>query len=221
MNFAEQFTQNKYLDIKNLVPPLLCQIMTKYSLLREEVAFSPEVGPNSQVYNAHSEYGDTLMETVAHFLLPHMKEKTGLDLCPTYTFFRVYRPGMDLGRHTDRPSCEISTTICLGYNYVNTDPNYNWGMYVDPVVNSSVNQSGGFKSNDNPGTMLAQTPGDAIIYRGCDIEHWRDKFEAAPGSYQVQAFFHYINKDGDFYPELAFDRRKGLGWRNNSNLSDK
>ena len=59
--------------------------------------------------------------------------------------------------------------------------------------------------------MVAQQPGDLIIYRGCEVEHWRDKFDANYGSYQVQAFFHYIDKNGPYYPKFKFDGRPSLG----------
>jgi hypothetical protein len=62
-----------------------------------------------------------------------------------------------------------------------------------------------------PGVCIKQNPGDAIIYRGCDIDHWRDTFEAGPNSFQVQAFFHYIDRSGPYYPEYAYDKRTKLG----------
>ena len=44
-----------------------------------------------------------------------MQKETGLDLCPTYSYARLYKKdGDELKRHKDRPSCEISTTINLG-----------------------------------------------------------------------------------------------------------
>ena len=194
MTLPEQFKQNKYLAIKGLVPTNLCRVISKYALLQEEVAYTPELGEHAQVEDAHSVYSDLLMETMLHFLHPHMEEKTGLSLCPTYSYFRVYHPGMKLDHHTDRPSCEISTTVCFGFNYTETTPEYRWGMYVG-------------------GPIVLQDPGDLIIYRGCDVDHWRDTFNAGPGSYQVQAFFHYINKNGPFYPEYAYDKRGGIGRR--------
>jgi len=195
MNNPEIFKENKYLDLKNIIPSDMCKIITKYSLLKEETEFTPELGKDAQVENAHSVYSDTLMETMSYFLLPHMEKNTGLSLCPTYTYYRVYRPGMILDRHKDRPSCEISTTVCFGFNYNNTDPDYRWGMYVEPNI------------------LITQNPGDLIVYRGCEVDHWRDPFNVGPRSYQVQAFFHYIDKNGPFYPEYAYDKRPGLGYR--------
>jgi len=196
MTNSDFFSENKYVAVQKMIPTDLCRIITKYALLKEETEFTPEIGKEAQVENAHSVYSDTLMETMLYFLHPHMEKNTGLKLCPTYTYYRVYHPGMKLDIHRDRESCEISTTICFGFNYTQKDPDYKWGMYVEP------------------GTLINQDPGDAIIYRGCEINHWRDVFDAGTGSYQVQAFFHYINVNGPYYPKFAYDSRSGLGVRN-------
>lgn len=193
MTTQQHFLQKKYAVIENLMPIDLCRIATKYALIKETVTFEPENGAGAQVQNAHSVYGDTLMETLMYFLKPHIENAVGLQLCPTYTYYRVYRPGMKLDIHRDRPSCEISSTICLGYKYLQKQSDYRWGMYVEP------------------NTLVNQNSGDAIIYRGCEVDHWRDHFDAGPNSYQVQAFFHYINIDGPFYPEYSYDKRIGLG----------
>lgn len=207
-----QFSQDGYLDLKKVVPIDLCRIVTKYALIQEETEFTPELGETAQVENAHSMYSDTLMETMMHFLQPHIEKYTGLSLCPTYSYYRVYRPGMSLDRHKDRPSCEISTTVCFGFKYIN-NLDYKWGMYVDKDSRNTVGEYGEFKSAGNLGKLVTQEPGDLIIYRGCDVEHWRDPFVAAPGSYHVQAFLHFIDKNGPHYPIHAYDKRPGLGYR--------
>jgi len=209
ITYPEQFKKDSYLALKKVIPNDLCRVATKYALLKEETEFTPE-DPNAQVPGAHSVYSDTFMETLMSFLLPYMEKYTGLELAPTYTYYRVYRPGMDLARHKDRESCEISTTVCLGYKYLNNNPDYNWGMYVDKD-SVGLNPPRGFVSAGNPGEMILQEPGDLIIYRGCEVEHWREKFDASYGSYQVQAFFHYIDKNGPYYPAFKYDKRPGLG----------
>lgn len=193
----EFFEKNRYIFIQNLVPLDLCRIVTKYSLMKEENEFSAESKEEAQVENAHSVYSDTLMETLLYFLRPHVEQNTGIKLCPTYSYYRVYRPGMKLDRHRDRESCEISATVCFGYEYLRKNKEYKWGMYVEPNI------------------LITQKPGDAIIYKGCEIDHWRDVFDAGLGSYQVQAFFHYINVDGPYFPKFSYDSRPSLGYRNN------
>ena len=64
MNNPALFKENKYLDLKNVVPTDICKIITKYSLLKEEIDFTPELGNNAQVENAHSVYSYTLKETM-------------------------------------------------------------------------------------------------------------------------------------------------------------
>lgn len=216
MTSLEEFKNNRYVGLKNIVPQNICRIITNYALLKEKISFFPEEGPDAQVIGAHSEYADALMETMLFFLQPHMEAATGLELAPTYSYYRVYRPGMDLKRHKDRPSCEISTTVCFGINYKHQDPDYNWGMYVDKDSVGVWGENGYFKSAGNSGLMMRQNPGDIIIYRGYDIEHWRDIFEGEYGSYQVQAFFHYIDKNGPYYPEFEYDKRPGLGFKPSS-----
>lgn len=196
MSNAELFLKNKYISVQNLIPIDLCRVVTKYALLKEEHEFEPDLGKGAQVENAHAVYGDTLMETLLYFIKPHLEDNTGLKLCPTYSYYRVYRPGMKLDPHIDRPSCEISTTICFGFQYALKDSEYRWGMYV------------------KDGGMIGQNPGDAIVYRGQEVPHWRDVFDAAEGSFQVQAFFHYIDVNGPNYPEFAYDKRTGIGSRN-------
>lgn len=214
INNIEEFKTKKYLLIPSLIPRDLCRIATKYALLKEKVEFSPEEGLDAQVEGAHSVYGDTLMETLMFFTKPHLEKATGLELVPTYTYYRVYRPGSILARHKDRPSCEVSVTICLGRKYIHQDTNFEWNMFVDPESPQiPLGVNGEFVSNNKPGIEVSQNIGDGLIYRGCELEHWRDKFLAEKDSYQVQVFFHYINKNGPFYPELVYDKRPGLGFR--------
>jgi hypothetical protein len=49
-------------------------------------------------------------------------------------------------------------------------------------------------------------PGDAIIYRGCDIDHWRQPFW---GLNHAQVFLHYNELDGQY--NIRNDGRAVLG----------
>ena len=207
------FKENRYAFAEGVIPKDLCAVATQYTLFRQQYFDHREDPVTGQIPNTHSIYGDTLMETLMYFMHPHMEKVTGLKLCPTYTYYRVYKPGDELKRHSDRESCEISTTVCLGYDYKGVDEDYKWGMYVDPEShhwNKQKETGEGFTSDNRDGVLLKQNPGDCIIYRGCELEHWRDPFEVAEGSYQAQVFMHYIDMNGPFYPEYAYDKRPGV-----------
>ena len=91
-----------------------------------------------------------------------VSDEVGLELLPTYSFWRMYTKFADLKKHKDRQSCEISITTMI-----DGDTNFSWPIYID-------------------GTEINLNIGDAAVYLGCDLLHWRDEFL---GDYQSQVFF--------------------------------
>ena len=112
-----------------------------------------------------------------------MEFYTGFKLTPTYSYSRIYDRGAILGRHTDRPACEISVTVSI-----DSCKTFEWPIYLD-------------------GEKILLDPGDAVIYKGCDLWHWRDEFL---GDWHHQCFLHYVNAEGP-HKEWALDKRRILG----------
>ena len=106
----------------------------------------------------------------------------------TYTYARIYKNSSVLKRHSDRPECQYSVTLCLGGEY-----DKQWPIWINDY-------SG--KSHEVP-----LEEGDILIYSGHELEHWREKFE---GKLQYQLFMHYVDADGEFNDRL-FDGRSNLG----------
>ena len=128
------------------------------------------------------------MEVLLEKLKPLMQKETGLTLCETYSYCRLYKKGDVLKRHKDRMSCEISTTLNLG-----GDP---WPIFLEP--SGKVKQSG---------VEVDLKPGDMLIYRGIELEHWREPFT---GDNCGQVFLHYNNVDTQGL-DNKFDSRPHLG----------
>lgn len=183
------FDEKKYQPVKEILSSEVVDLVTQYALLDEMTNFTPE-GKDQQVAGSHSRYADLLMESLLLKLQPSIEYVSGKTLLPTYSYYRVYRPGQDLKPHVDREACEISATVSFGRNYQGAT-NYNWGMFVE-------------------GTEVVLAPGDAIVYKGCEAEHWREEFKAPEFSYHVQAFFHYVDANGP-YKEFALDKRNFIG----------
>jgi hypothetical protein len=184
----ENFSIKGYQLVKSSISEELRDFVTQYALFDEMQDFSAE-GKNTQVPNAHSKYADPVMETMLLHLHDTMEKNTGLKLYPTYSYYRVYRPGDELKIHRDRPSCEISATLCFNYSYENNS--YYWPIYMD-------------------GVEINLTPGDLVIYRGCDLDHWRNKFVGNENDWHVQGFFHYVDMNGP-YSEFKYDKRNMIG----------
>jgi hypothetical protein len=184
------FAENKYCIVKSAISEELRDFVTQYALFDEMQDFaSEEMQGRMQVPNAHSKYADPAMESMLLHLQPIMEKNTGLKLIPTYSYYRVYRNGDDLKKHTDRPSCEVSATLCFNYDY--DDKDYEWPIFMN-------------------GNSLTLKPGDMAIYRGCDLDHWREPFEYFKSSWHVQGFFHYVDANGP-YAEYKYDKRNSIG----------
>tara|TARA_R110000803_G_scaffold1513_1_gene4865 strand:+ start:558 stop:1148 length:591 start_codon:yes stop_codon:yes gene_type:complete len=115
-------------------------------------------------------YDDALMNSFLETKLPLLEEQSKLKLFPTYAYWRYYVFGGKLKKHTDRPACEVSVTVCIKkYD--------NWPIVIE-------------------GNKIELEEGDAVLYAGCEQEHWRPGIYKGEGMAQV--FFHYVNKNGPF-----------------------
>jgi hypothetical protein len=192
---------NKYQVIKKAVSYDLANFCFNYFLLKRDAAkfmYDNNIihdngmfgtWGDTQIPNTYSHYADPVMETLLVKMLPVMKQNTGLDLIPTYSYARAYKKGDELKRHKDRPSCEISTTINLG-----GDP---WPIFIEPSGETG-----------KEGTKVLLEVGDMLVYSGCELEHWREPFD---GQVCGQVFLHYNHVNGPFAEKNKFDGRPMLG----------
>ena len=209
------FKEKKYMVIRNAISYELANFAFNYLLLKREAVkwmhknnyiseFTPGFGKwnDKQVPNTYSCYGDMFMETLMMKVLPIMQQRTDMNLIPCYTYTRIYKKGDILRRHSDRPSCEISTTLHLG-----GDP---WPIFLDPTGQKTVidEYKQIHKPNAPKGISIDLEVGDMLVYSGCELEHWRDPFA---GDNCAQVFLHYNNVDGPFGTQNKFDKRPLLG----------
>jgi hypothetical protein len=198
------FKKNKYTIIRKAIDKDLALFIYNYFLMQKQVYdtcmqhryFSPYeniIGhyedENEQIPNTYSHYSNIVMETLMLKCQPIMEKSTGLKLQPSYTYARIYKKGDELKRHKDRFSCEISTTMNLGGDH--------WDIYLEPSGKEGLK-----------GIKVSLKPGDMLVYSGCELEHWREKFK---GNECCQVFLHYNNKKTKGSELNLFDKRPHLG----------
>ena len=66
----------------------------------------------------------------------------------------------------------------------------------------------GYVSENTKGIKVDLKPGDMLVYSGCELEHWREKFK---GKECVQVFLHYNNRKTPGAKDNMFDKRPHLG----------
>ena len=189
------FKKNKYQVIKSAISKELADFCYQYFLNKREVArhmfderfisqFTEYFGVwnDEQIPETYSHYADIVMETLLQKVKPIMEKESGLNLIETYSYARIYKKGDELIRHKDRYSCEISTTMNLGGD--------DWPIFLEPDIKVNLSQ------------------GDMLIYRGCDLEHWREPFE---GNDCGQVFLHYNDASSKDAEQNKFDGRPFIG----------
>ena len=198
------FKKKKYTVIRQAISKDLASFVGNYFLMQKQVFdtcrkaryFSPfetilghYENKNEQIPETYSHYSDIAMETLMLKCQPQMEKVTGLKLYPAYTYARIYKKGDELKRHKDRFSCEISTTMNLGGD--------EWPIYLEP--SGEVGKKG---------IKVDLKPGDMLVYSGCELEHWREKFK---GKECIQVFLHYNNRKTPGSKDNMFDKRPHLG----------
>lgn len=187
MENIDFFNTHKYLHLKNFLDKPNCDVLT--SVLFQYIKLN-QTTKDSQCPRSQAIYGAPIFDSLLQQLQPFFESASGKKLLPTYSYARMYSPGEELLIHTDRESCEISATITLGLI-----------GEIWPIYFSS-------NSEKNNAACIEMEIGDAVLYRGIEKYHWRDKYQQ--GLWQAQLFLHYVDADGD-NSRLKFDGRESLG----------
>jgi len=156
---------------------------------------------DTQVPETFSCYSDLVMETLLQKLKYRVELETELKLNETYSYTRLYKKGDVLPRHKDRYSCEVSTTLHLGGD--------NWPIFLEPDPSKGgYDKDGEYIPSKSKGKKIQLGVGDMLIYQGCELEHWREKFE---GENCGQVFLHYNDASKETAEENKYDERPFLG----------
>jgi len=185
-DLADLFAQKKYVVVRSCVKDPELSLLYRYACKRAQIGTMFLDGTSSGAWSAP---GDCFMDGLLMDLLPFAEEVSRAKLFPTYSYFRVYSRGDVLEKHTDRPSCEISLSLCLGYQAERP-----WPLQVEgPAGASSVELA----------------PGDGLLYRGIECPHWREPMD---GEQAAQVFLHYVDQNGP-YAEWKYDKRPALSFK--------
>jgi hypothetical protein len=178
----DEFDQNKFILFRNFYDINHVKRMARRMMFLKQ---TNKLESDKQCPMSSGIYSDSVNSEFQELYRNKLETLIGYSLYPTYTYARIYSPKEILEKHTDRPSCEISITATLEYDTFDDEP---WGFYVEPDI------------------KIRLYPGDALVYKGCEIEHWREKFI---GVYQTQVFMHYVDSNG-LYADCKYDFRPNL-----------
>src|SRR5262249_28985914 len=119
-------------------------------------------------------HNDPLAGVFHRQLAPLVSALAGRPLKPSYSYVASYEPGALLRVHRDRAQCEYSLSIL-----------------IDFVPEPALAAPWPLHLFDGAGRVtLFQALGDAVLYRGREILHYRDAFLS--GQVSTSMLLHYV-----------------------------
>jgi hypothetical protein len=181
---AELLHRDGYVVLRNIINHVDAEkLMQKLRDYIEEVGAQPDLlCPSSKAV-----HGMPASDELLEMLTPVMSRASGKNLIPTYSYARMYVKEEKLPRHTDRPACQYSVTLCLG---MDSDP---WPIFMS-------------KTEGGTGSKVSLEVGDGVLYLGMDMHHYREPLE---GQWQAQVFLHWVDADGP-HSDQRYDGRLAL-----------
>jgi hypothetical protein len=163
-------TENNYVYIPNFISSERAKLLANNfeSFCNENDLVGDDQAPNSNTCYNYIDFLELLCNST-----PEVGEFIGENVLPTYTYSRVYKKGSELLIHKDRDACEISLTVHL-------DGDKDWPIFIKNPKGETI--------------KLNLKSGDAMLYLGCEAEHWREMYD---GERYVQVFLHYVRSRGE------------------------
>ena len=151
--------------------------------------------PEDSFYKSNGMWCSPMGVALHRWLWEALKDVIDLNLQETYSYTRKYNRGAYLKAHADRPSCEISATVCLDYT---TDDNKTWPIWVDnskdwintPNEIWEKTQAIPIRKRKTAKRIDLEV-GDVLLYQGPNVAHWR---EYLLGEESYHMFLHFYNK---------------------------
>ena len=182
----EHFDQYGYIVLHNVIEQDMIDEIYNFWIKRDKEDFFKEVedAPFTDVHNYNLRAREfNKLEKVHKDLMALLRKELKMATHPTYNMGRVNKRNQIMRKHTDRLPCEISITMPIAYS------DAIWPIWVD-------SPGKGHKG-------ISLEVGDILVYKGCEVVHWRDRNTFSDTT--IQHYFHYVNLDtvdGIYYMEL-------------------
>ena len=219
---TKDFYDNRFVVLRNFIPKdIINMTLDTWKTIEanpdyKDAFFHREIettnnSPKSSLGKSEGCYKFPPAVALHRWLRDNLRDVIDIELVETYSYTRTYDRGAYLKSHTDRPSCEISATICLDYK---SDDNTPWKIwvqndrnYIDDAVHD---QPSLFEISQKPvigkrkGCVAVSLEiGDVLLYQGPNIPHWRDTFL---GDYSSHMFLHFINANSNMNGVSTFTK---------------
>jgi hypothetical protein len=169
VNSIAQFQNSGYIVIRNMLTSDEATKLYHYTLDKLNCGNADD----GQVPGSPSFYQDKEVAKLQKKLTPLIEESIQIPLISVFCYHRIYRTGAVLRMHKDSQRAEISATMNLGQK---GEP---WDLWLVDYDENAQN--------------ITLYPGDALIYYGNRLHHWRGKL--VNSDFVSQIMFHFVSRN--------------------------
>ena len=183
----KSWEEQGYMVFRNLFSENLTELLSNhYEFMRSHQTLKHKQWGEGDTYERG---GYVVYEAFLDVFSLFISEVLGSKYLPSFSYSRAYHKNSSLLRHVDRKGCEVAISIPLS-----VEENNPWPLYVSLDKNAD-------------GTPIHLNIGDALIYKGHEVFHWREPYK---GKEQVQLFMFCVEEDGP-NDAMKYDGRECLG----------
>lgn len=171
------FHKNRYVSLKGLLPAFQVAELRRY--IRALIAKGRlEVGKR-EYRNCYLKHNESVVRFFHHQLTSTISEVVREPVQPSFAFICCYSGGAELSKHTDREQCELTVSLCA--DFIPEPRNLtSWPLCID---------------TSRGRVTIHQALGDAILFCGRDMAHYRDKL--TQGFTSTSILFHFVRRNFD------------------------
>jgi hypothetical protein len=167
------FAERGFCVMPSLLHPAHADALRRY--YAELIKHGWELG-DAQVRQRYGQHNEVVARYFHHQFTKIISRIVGEAIKPSYTYVSAYREGSVLGAHVDRKQCEFTVSLLI----------------EDEDVSSTEAWPLWFQLHEGK-MAVTQKTGDAVIFRGCELPHWREQ-SSTPHTSTV-LLFHYVPHD--------------------------
>jgi len=173
------FRENRYVALSDLLHPLHIAALRRH--IRQLTATGMLVKGRGGYKHCHLRHNEPVARFFHHQLTSVVSDVIGEPVQPSFAFTLSYHEGAELSRHTDRDQCEFTLSLCVDF-IPEPEGVTSWPLHIE---------------TDRGRVTLEQALGDAVLFCGRELTHYRDRL--AEGCTSTSLLFHFVrrNFDGD------------------------
>jgi len=170
-----EFKRQAYAQLVDIISPAHQSALKSHVRTLVKNNYFGPVG-DGQVDRRMAIHNETVTASLHHRLAKLVSLITGEELQASYAYLGCYLGGAVLERHVDRAQCQYNLSIVFDMSDDEGNTVEPWPIYLQ-VKNKPL--------------AVNLDVGSGLLYRGTDIEHWREKLPE--GHRAIVCFYHFVS----------------------------